>query len=145
MASNNAFDEVIDKLELDETIEDDRPKVSDGIQEHKSSDDHDSDIKQDYIDVRNSIKQNIELITNVSKRLQESIDNCTDERYLARRVEALSQLLRTQMDLEKELFVLHKNKQTLLKSDLDEAKGRNNLNMKEILNVVKKANDGELW
>ena len=146
MSIKTAFENIVDEMDLDENISiNDKKSVKEGITEHTSSNIHDDDIKEDYEEVRNSIKQNNQLISGVLDRVVESIDNCEDQKYLARRVEALSQLLRTQMDLQKELFVLHKNKQGLLKDDTEENKGKNDSSLNKVLDAMGVINKNDIW
>ena len=146
MSNSNVFENVISVMDLDENNDVDIKKsVKEGITEHTSSTDHDKDIKEDYDEVRNSIKQNNQLISNVLEKVVDSIDQCEDQKYLARRVEALSQLLRTQMDLQKELFVLHKNKQGLLKDDTEENKGKNDSSLNKVLDAMGVISKNDIW
>lgn len=81
-----------------------------------SNDDHRIDIKSDYIKSRQEIINDIEMSTQVADRLREAIENSDvdNDKFLARKTEVFTQLIRCNIDLRKELFELHKAKKNLL-------------------------------
>ena len=106
-----------------------------------SSDDHTKDIREDYNKIREDILNSVETTEQVIDKITEDILNNDNDKWLARKAEVLSNLIRVGIDLRKELMQLHDSKKKLLEEEKvqskEQNKGLTTAEIKELLSQSK--------